>query len=241
MSHRPSLGPATVVLGLSIILACGVMVPRVDAGIGGQSTVTMPETVVVGVTFIATMTIRNQSTPPNDTESVKVTAVFITPSCGDANLAICLPPNLDPGVFDIQSAVGDPNTAPCAGVAFQIGTPNPATGEVQLFPSQTITLGPSAGPEAARTCQVDLLMAAKKLPVNPVFPNTGETLTLGHTALQGVTSGLNGSTASTSLVTVVAAPPTPPTAVPTLSEWVMMLLAGVLLLAGAVALRRRMA
>ena len=71
MSHRPVLGPATVILSLVVILACGVMVPRVDAGIGGSSTIVMPGTVVVGVTFNASMIIRNQSTPPNDTESVK--------------------------------------------------------------------------------------------------------------------------------------------------------------------------
>src|SRR5262249_47209920 len=210
--------------------------------IGGQSTITMPETVVVGVTFTATITIRNQSTPPNDTESVKVTGIFITPSCADTtSAAICFPPNLDPGVFDILSGAGDPNTAPCAGIGFQIGTPNPATGEVQLFPNQTITLGPSNGPLAASTCQVDLLMVAKKLPENPSIPGTGATEPQGRTSLQGVTSGLNGTTASSAVVTVVSAPPTPPTAVPTLSEWVMIMLAGVLFLAGAIALRRRMA
>src|SRR5262245_32746949 len=198
MSNRPSLGPATAILGFTVILSCGAMVPRVDAGIGGSSTIVMPETVVVGVTFTATMTIRNQLTPPNDTESVRVTGVFITPSCADSFSSICFPPNLDPGVFDILSA-GDSSTAPCAGIGFQIGTPNPATGEVQLFPNQTITLGPSVGPVAAGTCQVDLLMVAEKLPENPVQPSTGQTFTLGHTALQGVTSGLNGTTASTSL------------------------------------------
>jgi len=240
--HRPSLAPATVILGFTVMLSCGVMVLRADAGIGGSSTVVMPQTVVVGVTFTATMTIRNQSTPPNDTESVTVAGVFLTPSCASTNgAAICFPPNLDPGVFDILSAAGDPGSGPCAGIAFQIGIPNPATGETQLIPGQTITLGPSNGPLAARTCQVDLLFVAKKLPENPVTPGTGETWALGHTVLHGVTSGLNGVTASSSLVTVVAGPPTPPTSVPTLSEWAMIMLLGVLALAGAIALRRRMA
>src|SRR5262249_4462290 len=123
MSHRRVLGPATVILSLVVILACGVMVPRVDAGIGGSSTIVMPGTVVVGVTFNASMIIRNQSTPPNDTESVKVISAFITPSCAGPGLGICVTPNLDPGVFDILSAAGDPNTASCAGVSFPIGPP----------------------------------------------------------------------------------------------------------------------
>jgi hypothetical protein len=214
------------------------MVPRVDAGIGGSSTIVMPETAVVGVTFTATMTIRNFSTPPNDTESVRFLAAFITPSCASFGSPICFPGNRDPGVFDILSAAGDPSTATCAGIGFQIGTPDPVTGEVQLIPNQTITLGPSIGSLPSRTCQVDILFVAKKLPENPVTPGTGETVTLGRTSLQGVTSGLNGTSSSESQVTVVAAP-TPPTSVPTLSEWVMIMLAGVLVLAGAVALRRR--
>ena len=160
-----------------------------------------------------------------------MTGVFITPSCGDVRLPICVLPNLDPGVFDILSAVGDPSFAACAGIAFQVGTPNPATGEVQLTPIQTITLGPSNGPLAARTCQVDLLFVAKKLPENPV-PGTSSTWTLGRTSLEGVFSLLKGATASSALVNVVATP-SPPTTVPTLSEWVMIMLAGFMVLAGA--------
>src|SRR5262249_21629252 len=108
------------------------------------------------------------------------------------------------------------------------------------IPNQTITLGPSNGPLAARTCQVDILMVAKKLPANPANGVAGLTDTLGRTSLQGVTSGVSGSATSTSQITVVAAP-TPPTAVPTLPEWVMIMLAGVLVFVGAITLRRRAA
>src|SRR5262245_56436357 len=126
--HRPSLGPAAVILGLAVMLSCGAMVPRVDAGIGGQSTIVMPETAVVGVTFTAQMTIRNQSTPPQDSENVQVTSAFITPSCADVvGVPICFPPNRDPGVFDLLAAEGDPTTAPCAGTSFQIAIVNPAS------------------------------------------------------------------------------------------------------------------
>jgi hypothetical protein len=236
---RPSLGPAAVILGFTLMLSCGVMVPRVDAGIGGQSTIVMPETAVVGVTFTATMTIRNQSTPGQDTENVQVISALITPSCADVALAICFPPNLDPGVFDLLSAAGNPSTAPCAGTSFQIGMVDPASGAIRLIPNQTITLGPSNGPLAARTCQIDLLFVAKKLPENPVFGTTGETWTLGQTVLEGLVSRLKGPTSSSSLVTVVAAPPSPPTAVPTLSEWVMIVLAGFLILVAAIGLRKR--
>jgi len=199
----------------------------------------LPATAVVGVTFSATMTLRNQSTPPNDTESVRVPSLFITPSCASAISPICLPLDRDPGVFDIQSAEGDPGSTTCAGIAFSIGIQDPATGEVQLIPRQTITLGPSIGPLGARTCQIDLLLVARKLPANPVDPSSGTTIALGRAVLEGVTSILKSLTTSTSEITVSAAPPSS-TPVPTLSEWVMTMLAGVLVLVGAIALRRRM-
>ena len=99
-------------------------------------------------------------------------------------------------------------------------------------------LGPSNGPSAGTTCQIDLLLVAKKLPTNPVIPGTGTTITLGRVTLQGATSGTTGSASSTAEITVSAVPSSP-TSVPTLSEWVMMVLVGFLVLVGAIALRKR--
>jgi hypothetical protein len=150
-------------------------------------------------------------------------------------------------VFDILTAVGDAGSTPCPGITFAIGIPDPLTGEVQLTPSQTVTLGPSIGPLAARTCQVNLSLFVKKLPANPVFPTTGVTDMLGHVALHGVSSGVNGSASSTSQITISPEPPPPPPPppppqnVPTLSHLAMGVLAGFLVLGGAAVLRRRTA
>jgi hypothetical protein len=87
----------------------------------------------------------------------------------------------------------------------------------------------------------------KKLPANPVFPTTGVTDMLGHVALHGVSSGVNGSASSTSQITISPEPPPPPPPppppqnVPTLSHLAMGVLAGFLVLGGAAVLRRRTA
>ncbi len=249
--RRPSLGFTStriwIVPGIVATLLLGVTVTRVDAGVGGQSTVVVPATAAVGTTFPATITIRNQSTTPNDTENITVTALFLTPACASGSSSgLCLPGNRDPGVMDVLTAVGDASSAPCPGIAFTIGLPDPLTGEVQLTPNQPITLGPSNGPLAARTCQVDLSLHVEKLPANPVPPSIGETNVLGHVSLHGVTSGVNGAASSDALITILPEPsppppPPPPQNVPTLSGLASGILAGVLILGGAAVLLRRTA
>jgi Bacterial Ig-like domain (group 3)/IPTL-CTERM motif len=197
------------VLGVVGILLLGVSIPRAEAGIGGSNTPTIPITVTVGVTFNANLTLINSSTPANDTESVVVTSLFITPSCADSASPICLAGNRDPGVFDVlPTAVGDASTPPCAGVSFTVGTPDAATGEVQLTPATTITLGPATAALASRSCQVNLQLRAKKLPSVPVVPGTGTTDALGRATLQGVVSGLNGTASGSAQTTVQPTTPT---------------------------------
>jgi hypothetical protein len=90
--------------------------PQVEAAIGGSATPTWPPTVAVSTTFSASVVIVNQSPPGNDTESILLTAFFVTPACADDVSVICLPGNRDPGVFDVLAAVGDASSAPCAGL-----------------------------------------------------------------------------------------------------------------------------
>src|SRR5204862_6745587 len=112
------------VLGIVGLLLLGVAVPRADAGIGGSDTPTWPATAQVGSTFSASVTILNTSTSPKDTGNVRLTSLCLTPACASTSGGgLCLPPNLDPGVFTIQSAVGDASTTPCAGTTFTIGAP----------------------------------------------------------------------------------------------------------------------
>src|SRR5262245_4320161 len=186
-------GRMLAVLGVVGMVLLGVSIPRADAGIGGSNTPTWPVTVTVGTTFNANVIIVNQSTPTNNTENVLLTSLFVTPACADSASPICLAGNRDPGVFDVLTAVGDAGTTPCAGVIFAIGAPDAATGEVQLTPQTTITLGPATDPAPGRTCQVNLTLRPKKVPSNPAIAGTGTTDPLTRTTLQGVISTLNGT------------------------------------------------
>src|SRR5262249_8331505 len=154
-------------------------------------------------------------------------------------------------VFTVLSASGDASTAPCAGFTFSISSPDPASGEVKLTPSSTITLGPANGPAAARTCKINLSLHVEKVPANPSGGVAGRTDPVSFVGLQGVSSELFGS-ASGSATIVISSQPTPPqplpppqpppcglpgspSCIPTLSEWVMVMLAGFIVLIGAIA------
>jgi hypothetical protein len=239
------------VLGTIGLLLLGVAVPRADAGIGGSNTPTWPGTAQVGSTINTSVTVLNTSTSPNDTENVRLVNLFVTPACASTSSpGVCLSPNLDPGVFTVLSAQGDAATAPCAGLTFTISVSNAGSGEVQLTPSSNITLGPASGPLANRTCKVNLSLHVDKVPTNPAGGIAGKTDPLSRTALLGLSSQLNGTASGSAEIIVTAEPPPPPppppqpppppiNQIPTLSEWVMIMLAGFIVLVGAIAVRRR--
>jgi hypothetical protein len=181
---------------VGVVVTALSSVPRVEAGIVASDTPAWPSSVAVSTTFSASVVIVNQSTPGNDTESVLLTALFVTPACADNSSPLCLSGNRDPGVFDILSAMGDASSAPCAATAFSVGAADVATGEVKLTPTSTITLGPATGPVSSRTCQINLSLRVNKLPTNPAGGVTGRTDPLTHVALHGVTSGVDGSAAT---------------------------------------------
>jgi len=195
-------------LGAAGILLVGVTVSRADAKVGGSATPTWPATVAVGATFNASVLILNVSPPPDDTHSIVLTALFVTPACADNVSPICLLPNVDPGTFDVLSAVGDASTAPCNAVTFTVSAPVPPSGEVQLTPNTMITLGPANEPEANRSCRVNLTLRAKRLPSNPAGGVAGRTDPLARVALQDATSGVNGSASASAQITVDRGTPT---------------------------------
>ena len=126
---------------------------------------------------------------------------------------------------------------PCAGVAFSVGSPDPVTGEIQLIPSSTISLGASTGPAADRACRVDLVLQVNKLPAHPDGGIPGKTNTLSRTVLRGESSLLKVLASGIAPITVTSE--LSPLPVPALSGWVTILLALLLVIAGTVALRRR--
>src|SRR5262249_31188504 len=146
--HRPrilssslKIIAAVAVLGIFLL---GAAIPGVEAGIGGSDTPTFPTAVTVGQQIGASLTIINLSTTPSDTENVKLVSLILTPSCGSSALTpICVDPNLDPGVFQVLSAVGDGGTTPCAGTIFQVSSPTADAGQVTLTPMSDVILGPA--------------------------------------------------------------------------------------------------
>src|SRR5262245_11147907 len=195
-------------LGAAGILLISVTVSGADAAVGGSATPTWPATVAVGATFNASVLIVNVSPPPNDTHSIVLTALFVTPACADSASPICVLSNVDPGTFDVLSAVGDASTAPCNAVTFSVGAPVLPSGEVQLTPTTTIALEPANLPEANRSCRINLTLRAKRLPSNPAGGVAGRTDPLARVLLQDVTSGLNGSASASTQVTVDRVTPT---------------------------------
>ena len=233
---RPSVR-IWAILGLGLSFLPGMIVLRADALISGTDSLIWPPTAAVGTTFRATLDIVNRSTPSNDTERVGIESLFVTPACASASLVVCSASDAEQGVFDVRTAVGNAGTTPCAGVAFSIGSPDPVTGEIQLIPSSAISLGPSTGPEADRTCRVDLELRVNKLPVHPDGGIPGRTNALSRTVLRGETSALKNLASGVATITVTSE--LSPLPVPTLSGWVIIMLAFLLMMAATVALRRR--
>src|SRR5258705_6003737 len=159
------------VTGLGVIGALfGVFflgVLAAEAGIAGSATPTWPVSATVGDLINTNVLIVNTSSNPNDTESVSLTTLFVTPACADGTSPICVSPNEDPGIFKVVSATGDASSAPCPGTVFTPGIPNPTTGEVSLTPGAAVILGPANGAVAARSCQVNLVLRVLQVPTNP--------------------------------------------------------------------------
>src|SRR3954453_20532595 len=114
------------------------------AGLGGAVSPSLPATLNVGQTYSAFITISNGSNGSNVGDSVTASNIFFTPSCGTSiDPGTCFDP--DPQIFQLApSGAADPQSS-CAGLTFSIGAPDPGTGEVQLIPNGTLTLGPADG------------------------------------------------------------------------------------------------
>jgi uncharacterized repeat protein (TIGR01451 family) len=177
------------------------------AGIGGSVVPDFQSPINVGQILTASIFITNNSTPNNDNESMKVTNIFVTPSCSAVTNGVCT--GIDKDVFTIESVIGDPfdTNSTCKNLAFNVG-PEDANGQFQLIPnnvSQSVTLGPSSG--STNYCNIQLNLSVNKAPVDstPGTPNTRTTVSLAHAKMQGATTGLS-ATATGGSISVVTTP-----------------------------------
>jgi hypothetical protein len=179
------------------------------AGVGGSVVPDYPSPVTVGQTALpATLTITNQSTAANATESISVSTITHTPSCGTTLNSTCQTADADTGVFTVHNGTGHAATA-CAGIAFTAGAPD-SNGNIIFTPGSAVTLGPSSGTLASSTCIIDFTVDVLKVPTkdaNAIAVGV-QTDELGSAQFAGQTSGLTGSGAGSTQTTVNKVSPT---------------------------------
>ena len=110
----------------------------------------------------------------------------------------------DPGVFQLLTATGRDGTA-CGGVLFVLEAPDPFTGEVELVPTNTVSLGPSFIGGPAATCIIDLTWDVLKLPskdANGLASDGRQTTPLARAVLFGQTSEAPGVAGGATHLTV---------------------------------------
>src|SRR3954471_10422138 len=132
------VGRLTFAIG---VLAGMAMTLPAIAGVGGSVIPSFPTPIKVGDIKTATITITNRATAPNNTETVNVSAIFLTPSCQATDGFNCLTPDLN--VFQFGATATGKFGTSCASVVFTIGPPNAGTGEFELIPQSPVVLGPA--------------------------------------------------------------------------------------------------
>ncbi len=197
------------ILLLIAAIAVFTAATTVFAGIGGSVVPDYPATVIVGQTGIpATLTITNSSTAGNINESVTVSNITHTPSCGStSNPSTCQAPNIDTGVFTVHNGMGRAGTA-CAGIVFTASAPD-ASGKVTFTPSSAVTLGPVSGPLAGAQCIIDFTVDVVAAPTKDASVAPGvQTDQLGSASFLGQTTQINGSGTGSTETTVQRLSPT---------------------------------
>jgi hypothetical protein len=192
----------SVVVFTSLFLAG---IAPASAGVSLDVTPSFPATVTAAATGLpASFSFANSSTGPDAAFSMSITAVALTPSCGNAG-TVCN--EIDPGVFALSATgTGQAGTA-CAGATFAIAAPD-AGGKAVFTPSPPIVLTPTGQPGSS--CTVSFTFSVLKVPTIDASNPTPEMQTDALAEVSGVTIGNPGSTESSGSVevTVLRALPT---------------------------------
>jgi uncharacterized repeat protein (TIGR01451 family) len=176
------------------------------AGLGASVVPSFPTPEDVGDIKTATVTIKNNSTTPNNTENVDVSGIHVTPSCAASDGFACQ--TVDPGVFQFSALVGKTGTS-CQGVTFTAINVDPGTGEFELSPNKAWVLGPSDGSGALpffnKICVIQLNYKVLRAPIDSSPPNPPLTTdSLANASLVGETTGNTGQAAGGSQATINA-------------------------------------
>ncbi len=180
-------GPAWATVGLS----AAPSIPSGNSLRVGQSAV------------LETLTISNQSSPPEDTLPVTLGTITLVPSCTTfPSGADCPPGRTDPGVLRLSATgVGEAGTA-CAGTTFTIAVVDALQGKVQFTPSAPVVLGPASG-SGNTTCVIDFTVDVVRMPAGDANPDASGIQTEQAGFAQGTaTDQVTGSGSSSNQVTV---------------------------------------
>lgn len=188
-------------------LACAALLllpTSLTAGVAIAVEPQFPSTVAVGDTHQGALRLQNSSTSPNQSESVMVTSIKMTPSCGTQPFGpACSAGALDPGIFQYgATAIGRQGFA-AAGIVFNITVIDASTGEVQFTPTSPFSLGPSNSQFGLAF--IDFTFSVLKVPTRDASPGQPgiQTAQIGAASGQGTSTGTTGGGSGFGLTTVV--------------------------------------
>ena len=195
---------------LAALLVLAVLVPITSAhaapGVG--VIVNFPTNPSVGQTgLVATFTVINTSTEPDQLGTVTTGELTLIPSCSNFDPGCDAPGSIpDPDVFNLSATgVGEPATA-CAGRQFNLTEINPVTGQVsfQAVDGLPIVLAPSSIATDLDHCQINFTIDVLKAPNHDVIPEESGLATVQLAAASGTHT--NGAVVSTSNEDVTTIP-----------------------------------
>ena len=176
-------------------------------GFGVQPDIPAPNRgVTVGETNVpSVLTIRNTSTDSQAPLTVRITSIFLVPSCGVATSGDCFAP--DPNVFALSSfGVGRAGTA-CAGTTFTIVNVDQAQDKYQFVPNANVVLGPASTGGLAAQCIIDFTVDVINSPARDAFPQAGIQTNESSFAEGFASDGQPGSGSGSNRTTVARAAP----------------------------------
>ena len=144
------------------------------------------------------LVITNDSGPPNDTDSVAVSAILLTPSCGVA-APTCPPASIDLNVFSISPTATGALLSACQGITFNVAVFNAVTGELSFTPANNTTLTAAIGAGDATILIASPTGFGNSSVISYLIRIDTELLlvTSGQgTTTWGVSRGVNGTTAA---------------------------------------------
>ena len=141
-----------------------------SAAVSISVSITLPSATAIGQQNApGSVSVSNQNTSPNHTESNVVTSMQLALSCGAAGTAGNPCPTPDPGVFAVDSPASGAAGTSCAGSSFTVSAPD-ASGTVTFTRVGGALIVPPPG--ATNTCRVNFTFDVLQMPTIDVDGGT---------------------------------------------------------------------